>query len=217
MIRQCQHTSLWRRRLLFHFCTEKRLLFVVCGTIVLLLAPATGGTTEISLTVAGKMTRSLYLLLAVSSLVQGFLAPTTQKSLSVSRTPLKSETTGWDSFRDMNEITDVPSGEEQRKYRRTVYSHDDWKKHRSQDRFIYYLAAIFNSGVYKNLGREVGTTTAIATFVVLYNAIVGGFQDLEGVKQAALISSPLFPILTLPLTAFTLTSPSLGLLLGKQD
>ena len=124
-------------------------------------------------------------------------------------------TTGWDSFRDMKQMTNVPPGEEQRVYRRTVYTHDDWKKHRSQDRFFYYLLAIFKSGVYKNLGREVWTATLLATFVVVYNAVVSGYQDFEGTKQAAIISSQYLPPLTLPLTAFTLTSPSLGLLLGE--
>lgn len=130
-------------------------------------------------------------------------------------TPLKSDSTGWDSFLDMRPMTNVPSGEEQRKFRRTVYTHDDWKKHRSQDRFLYYLLAIFKSGVYKNLGREVSTVTLIAASVVAYNAVVGGYQDLDGVKQSALISSQYLPVLTLPMTAFTLTSPALGLLLGK--
>jgi len=111
-------------------------------------------------------------------------------------------------------MTNVPSGEQQRKFRRTVYTHDDWKKHRNQDRFIYYLLAIFKSGVYKNLAGEVILVTAIATFVVVYNAIVGGYTDLAGVAHAGIITSSLFPKLGLPLAAFTLTSPSLGLLLG---
>jgi hypothetical protein len=40
-------------------------------------------------------------------------------------------------------------GEESRQYRRTVYSHDDWRKHRSPDRFLYYIGTIFTSGIYK--------------------------------------------------------------------
>lgn len=108
-------------------------------------------------------------------------------------------------------IRDISYGEESRKYRRTVYSHDDWRKHRSQDRFIYYLRSMFSSGVYKNLGREVTATTAVATFVCLYNSLAGGYVDFEGVKHVALLQGG--PILGLPLAAFTLTSPSLGLLL----
>mmetsp|Transcript_28291 Transcript_28291/g.51218 ORF Transcript_28291/g.51218 Transcript_28291/m.51218 type:complete len:412 (-) Transcript_28291:144-1379(-) len=107
----------------------------------------------------------------------------------------------------------ISYGEESRKYRRTVYTHDDWRKHRRSDRFIYYLGAIFSSGVYKSLAREVTATTGIAALVCLYNAIVGGYTDLEGVKQAALVSSPLLPVFGLSLAPFTLSSPSLGLLL----
>lgn len=118
---------------------------------------------------------------------------------------------GFDSFRDLKDITNLPDGEEQRKYRRTVYTHDDWKKHRSQDRFFYYLAAIFSSGVYKNLFREVSLVTFIATMVVVYNGITHGYTDLDGVKHSGLIE--FLPKLALPLNVFTVTSPSLGLLL----
>jgi len=129
--------------------------------------------------------------------------------------PLYSDTsTGWDSFENKSRtMTNIPSGEEQRKLRRTVYSHDDWKKHRSQDRFIYYLAAIFKSGVYKNLGREVALTTSVAVFVCVYNLLVGGYTDFAGVQHASVLGDFL-PKLGIPLSAFTLTSPSLGLLLG---
>ena len=113
-------------------------------------------------------------------------------------------------------IKDISYGEESRKFRRTVYSHDDWKKHRSPDRFYYYLVAIFKSGVYKNLGREVTATTAVAVFIFLYNAVVGGYTDFEGVQHAALITSEWLPKLGLPLAPFTLASPSLGLLLGMS-
>jgi predicted membrane chloride channel (bestrophin family) len=160
-----------------------------------------------------------YLLPLVATLLgvtNGFVVP----SPSVRNAPRVETTTqvnsdsstGFDSFAGRT-LTDYPSGEEQRQLRRTVYTHDDWKKHRSQDRFIVYLAAILKSGVYKNLGREVGTITAASAALVFYNALVGGYQDFEGVKHAALISSSFLPVLTLPMSAFTLTSPSLGLLL----
>lgn len=124
--------------------------------------------------------------------------------------------TGWDSFERIKNLVNVPSGEEQRRFRRTVYSHDDWKKHRNQDRFIVYLAAIFKSGVYKNLAGEVSLATGFAAVLVLWNALVvgDGWYDLEGVKHASLLGD-LLPRAGLPLSAFTLTSPSLGLLLGK--
>lgn len=112
----------------------------------------------------------------------------------------------------MPPLRDISYGEESRKYRRTVYSHDDWRKHRSPDRFFYYLRSIVNSGVYKNLSQEVATTTAVASFVVVYNALTGGATGLSGVDHDAWLSE--LPMVTLPLAAFTLSSPSLGLLLG---
>ena len=114
------------------------------------------------------------------------------------------------------EIKDISYGEESRQYRRTVFTHDDWRKFRSPDRFIYYIKSLFSSGVYKNIGREVGATTTVATLVCLYNAIVGGYTDFDGVQHGALVTSALLPVVGLPLTPFTLSSPSLGLLLGTQ-
>lgn len=113
---------------------------------------------------------------------------------------------------DLAKGKNMPIGEAQRPFRRTVYTHDDWKKHRSQDRFFYYLLAIFKSGVYKNLAGEVFTVSFIATFVVLFNALAGGYTDLAGVEHAGLLS---FDKIGIPMNVFTLTSPSLGLLLGR--
>lgn len=110
---------------------------------------------------------------------------------------------------------DISYGEESRKYRRTVYSHDDWVKFRSPDRFLRNLYSLFASGVYKNLGREVTATTAVAIAVVAWNALTGGYKDFSGVAHEAMIQNAFLPMLTLPLTPFTLVSPSLGLLLGK--
>ena len=154
-------------------------------------------------------------LLAAASVggVSGFVAPKISATNHVSLNKHFSDSTGWDSF---SKQTVMPDGEEQRKFRRTVYTHDDWKKHRSQDRFIYYLAAIFKSGVYKNLGREVTMVTAVASLLVVYNCLVGGYTDFNGVAQPALITNDLLQKLTLPMASFTTTSPSLGLLLGKS-
>jgi hypothetical protein len=166
-----------------------------------------------------RLSFALSLALSVLREANGFVAPSraVPAAGAVRRTAgtgLHSDSTGWDSFRDFKDIKDISYGEEARKYRRTVYSHDDWKKHRSPDRFVYYLAAIFNSGVYKTLGREVTATTAIATFVCLYNAVTQGWVDLAGAQHGGLIVSEFLPKLGLPLTPFTLASPSLGLLLG---
>lgn len=166
-----------------------------------------------------KMYSGLCALLAATLLsgANGFAVPTRQQTTGISRvstTPLFAESTGWDSFSN-RKSTDVPGGEEQRKFRRTVYTHDDWRKHRSQDRFVYYLAAMFKSGVYKNLGREVGLVTLVAVFVCVYNGLVSGYTDFAGVEYAGLNTIiPALPKVGIPITAFTLTSPSLGLLLG---
>jgi hypothetical protein len=146
----------------------------------------------------------------------GFVALSPSK-VATSRigTELCVERTGFDSFANARPIKDVAYGEESRQYRRTVYSHDDWKRHRSADRFIYYLGAIFSSGVYKNLGREVTATTAVAAFVCLWNALTGEYQDLDSVKHAGVLAEYVLPVLGLPLAPFTVASPSLALLLGK--
>lgn len=111
-------------------------------------------------------------------------------------------------------IKDISYGEASRQYRRTVYSHDDWRVHRNPDRFLYYLASFASSGVYKNIGREVLATTTVAVLVCLYNALVGGYVDFSGTEHAAVITDALFTKAGLPLTPFTLCTSSLGLLLG---
>jgi predicted membrane chloride channel (bestrophin family) len=109
-------------------------------------------------------------------------------------------------------IQPLSYGEESRMYRRTVYSHDDWVKHRSSQRFLRQINAITASGVYKNIGNEIFACTAIATFIVVYNNLTGGYTDFDGVQQDAIIKG--LPLIGLPLTPFTLASPSLGLLLA---
>jgi hypothetical protein len=109
---------------------------------------------------------------------------------------------------------DISYGETSRSYRRTVYSHDDWVKHRSPDRFFRNIISTVSSGIYKNIQNEVTFVTSIAAIVVLWNAVVGGYTDFEGVKQAGLLQGTIVPTLTLPIAPFTLSSASLGLLLG---
>eukprot|EP00985_Skeletonema_marinoi_P027052 scaffold21581_cov132-Skeletonema_marinoi.AAC.15 len=105
-------------------------------------------------------------------------------------------------------------GEGSRKYRRTVYTHDQWVKHRSPDRFVNNLSTLFNSGIYKNVGKEVVFTTSVAIFVWAWNLLVGGYQDLSGVAHDPIIQGEWAKIVGLPLQAFTTVSPSLGLLLA---
>ena len=130
-------------------------------------------------------------------------SPTLSVTLPVSLRPPK-----------LGKAKDISYGESSRKFRRTVYSHDDWVSHRSPDRFFKYIAAIPTSGIYKNLGREILSIVSIAMVVLVYNGFVTGYQDISGAGHPPIWSSPFLPPLTLPLQPFTLSSSSLGLLLS---
>uniref|UniRef100_A0A7S3KXC3 Uncharacterized protein n=1 Tax=Amphora coffeiformis TaxID=265554 RepID=A0A7S3KXC3_9STRA len=92
-------------------------------------------------------------------------------------------------------------GEQSRKYRRTVYTHEDWRKHRSEDRFIRNLANACTSGIYKNIFRYVMSVTSIAAALVAWN------------RQTWWFGATTLPQLSLPMAPFSLAMPSLGLLL----
>jgi len=93
----------------------------------------------------------------------------------------------------------VPYGEESRKYRRTVYqSQDDWIVHRSSFSIVENLKGGLFSGIIRRLKNDVLLVTAVATFVVLWNGLV---------------DHAIMPVLALPSQPFTLSSPTLGLLL----
>merc|ERR1740138_1921220 len=53
--------------------------------------------------------------------------------------------------------------------------------------------------------------TAFAGFLFAYNLIAGGYSDFDLVKHGPLIEH--LPVLQVPLSLFSLTAPSLGLLL----
>ena len=137
---------------------------------------------------------------------------TAKSTLTISR---KADSgTGWDNFCiESMEDADSISPEIARRYRRTVYTHDDWVKHRQQDRFFIYLGSLFDSGVFRNSEREVYVCTTISAMVCVYNALAGGYTDLMGGQHGAII--PGLPVVGIPMTAFTVTSASLGLLLSK--
>jgi ion channel-forming bestrophin family protein len=168
------------------------------------------------------MFRALSVAVALAASCSAFVNPsqsTRSANVALNNNPPPTST-GWDSFanqRDLADIKDISYGEASRKYRRTVYTHDDWKKHRSQDRFVYYLAAVFKSGVYKNLIGEVGIATGIAAFICFWNCFTGDYQDLLSKVHPGIFKDTLLPVLQLPLTPFTLASSSLGLLLGKSS
>ena len=106
-------------------------------------------------------------------------------------------------------------GEGSRKYRRTVYTHDQWVKHRSSDRFVNNLRTLFQSRIYKQIGREVFFTVCIAVSVCVWNALVGGYQDFGGEVHDAVIQESWALKVGLSMEIFNVLSPSLGLLLGE--
>jgi hypothetical protein len=107
--------------------------------------------------------------------------------------------------------------EESRKYRRTVYMHDEWVKHRSSERFIKNLRTIGNSGVSSALGMELGFITATAVFCVAANLLLHGYQDFSGVMHPSpLAGVPVLSTikqLSLPAFTFSIGMPALSLLL----
>ena len=75
----------------------------------------------------------------------------------------------------------VNYGEESRKFRRTVYSADDWVRHRDPDRFFRNLSTIFQSGIVVQLVKEVSAVTAVALIADLWNlGLIDGFTDFAG-------------------------------------
>jgi hypothetical protein len=118
------------------------------------------------------------------------------------------------SVEDITEDIYHTYSEESRGYRRTVFTHEDWVKHRSSNRFFRRLVTFTDSGIYKSLFKEVAATTSIAAFVVFWNMLFGEYQDLQSVTHNGPFHDSVIPILALPLAPFTLSSPALGLLLG---
>lgn len=104
------------------------------------------------------------------------------------------------------------SNEASRQYRRTVYTFKDWPVHRSPERFRDGVKTFFASRILRGLFRQVAFVGWVATFTVVWNGVTGGFVDLAGVPRAPLLKG--LPMLVLPMEVFSLTSSSLGLLLG---
>ena len=116
---------------------------------------------------------------------------------------------------DLVSAPDTDFGEGSRKNRRTVYTHDQWVKHRSSDRFINNLKTLPNSDIYKQVGPSVFLTTSIAISVCVWNALVGGYQDFGGVMHDPVIAERWAVKVGMPMTPFTVLNSSLGLLLGE--
>lgn len=88
----------------------------------------------------------------------------------------------------------VPYGEDSRKYRRTVFTAEDWIKHRNSERIVSNLRGIFYSGIVRQLRRQVLIVCGVSAAVVLLN--------VSGVAR-----------FTLPALPFQLSCQALGLLL----
>eukprot|EP00957_Ditylum_brightwellii_P095399 7266794-Ditylum_brightwellii.AAC.1 len=73
------------------------------------------------------------------------------------------------------------------------------------------MSTIASSGIYRGLLNEVGAVSAVAALAIVWNGLANGFTDFDGVTHEAIING--LPKLTLPMSVFTVTSPSLGLLL----
>mmetsp|Transcript_8079 Transcript_8079/g.13619 ORF Transcript_8079/g.13619 Transcript_8079/m.13619 type:complete len:432 (-) Transcript_8079:243-1538(-) len=105
--------------------------------------------------------------------------------------------------------------EDSRKYRRTVFMHDEWVRHRSSERFIRNMKTLGESGVGKALSTELAFITGTAIFCVLINMLLVGYQDLSGVPQTAPLAwlGKEVGSISLPALPFSIAMPALSLLL----
>ncbi len=119
--------------------------------------------------------------------------------------------------------------ETSRKFRRTVYDHADWSEHRTSYLFDD-IHMLFDGVIMNQIKGEVALTVLIAFSVCSWNALVGGYQDVCGNMHYPVIPHSL-PVddggwrwwwwwpharkVGIPMEAFALVSPSLGLLLGE--
>ncbi len=111
---------------------------------------------------------------------------------------------------------DTDYGEDSRRFRRTYYNNESWLRHRSSDRLIRNFTTMVSSGIFRQLLRDIGVVAIVSMGIILWNcALVAGFDDLSGHHHGPLVNSPCLPILELPRDPFVLSSPALGLLLGK--
>ena len=114
--------------------------------------------------------------------------------------------------RDLRGTTVGPEFQEaQRRYRRTVFNGPDWLTHRSTARFEKSLKTLFDSGIIRSRYKELIFVGAVAAATIAINVVTTGYVDFDNVKQPALI--PHLPTFSIPISLFTLTSPTLGLLL----
>merc|ERR1719428_2617633 len=114
---------------------------------------------------------------------------------------------------EMMETGKESYSERSRAYRRSVYFHDNWIKHRSNDRYIRNFRTLFDSGVVRSLSSEILLVTGIAVAVVTMNMLISGYDDFANVHHAAPLPIPFLKDLSLPALPFTIAMPALSLLL----
>lgn len=73
--------------------------------------------------------------------------------------------------------------EDNRPFRRTVFMHDDWVRHRSSERFLRNMRTLPSSGINQALSKELTFVTLIALSIVGLNALGSGYQDFSGVMH----------------------------------
>lgn len=91
--------------------------------------------------------------------------------------------------------------ENSRPFRRVVYDHEKWERHRSSLRFARHIWTIFASRVVVALGAPVLTLTLWATVVTLWD------------ESVVLTDLPKWFLLRAPILPYQLTAPALALLL----
>jgi len=134
---------------------------------------------------------------------------------SMSRTILDGVGAGTDAWREGS-----------RRYRRTVFGPNDWIRYRRSTRLLDNLLNSFNSSVLRALWFDISIIVSLATALLVYNHILTDGLVLNWIQQymtaeefepeqiaQAAETFKNIPKLQLPLSPFTLSSPSLGLLL----
>ncbi|DBA95288.1 hypothetical protein WJX82_004901 [Trebouxia sp. C0006] len=101
------------------------------------------------------------------------------------------------------ELDKDPEKENSRKYRRTVFTFENWAAHRSQKRYQRHLLALLQSRIVRGLIQPLGGLTALATFVAVY-------ESLREMHQLPAFAPDITFNLTTP---FSSTSFALSLLL----
>jgi len=96
--------------------------------------------------------------------------------------------------------------EADRETRRPVFGYQDWKRHRSEDRFVRNLSSLFVSRVSKAIWLEVLCPTVMATLIV-----VGAEINWASLLDPSVLSA--LPDLSVSALPFTISSAALSLLL----